>query len=67
MVDKKEFVIFEDSTQKATLAVVPKQNDYYELENKMISVETGEVQLLDTMELHKSELKALGEWIVANI
>lgn len=65
--DKKEFILFEDASQKATLIVIPKNNDYYELENKMVSVETGQVQLLDTIELHKNELKALGEWIVANI
>lgn len=63
----KEFILFEDASQKATLTVIEKKNDFYELENKMVSVETGQVQLLDTMELHKNELKALGEWIVANI
>lgn len=64
---KKEFVLFEDASQKATLTVIEKKNDFYEIENKMVSVETGQIQSLDTIELHKNELKVLGEWIVANI
>ena len=64
---KKEFVLFEDSSQKATFTLIEKKNDYYELESKTISVKTGQIQMLDTIELHKSELKDLGAWIVENI
>ena len=64
---KKEFVIFEDRSQKATLTLIEKKNDYYDLESKTISVKTGQIQMLDTIEFHKSELKDLGAWIVENI
>ena len=63
----KEFLIFVDASQKVTLAINEKRGDYYEIESKTVSAVTGEVQAVDTIELHKSELKALGEWIVSNV
>lgn len=61
---EKVFTIFEDNSQRATFSVSETKNDYFVLKSEMVAVPSGEIQLLDEIELHRDELKLLGKWIV---
>lgn len=63
----KDFVLFEDSTQKAVLSIREKTNDYFELCHELINVQTNEVYTKDYFDLTRDELKNLGNWIQVNI
>lgn len=63
----KEIVIFEDTSQKATLSVKEAKRGYYMIERKMVSVPGDDLQLHEAIELHKDDLKELAKWIVENI
>lgn len=64
---EKVFTIFEDASQRATFSVIEKNSDYFVLKSEMVAVPSGEIQLLDEIELHRDELKSLGKWIVETL
>lgn len=63
----KEFILFEDESQRATVTITQKKNEFYKIAREMVSVKTGDVQLHDSFEVHKDELKELARWIIENV
>ena len=62
-----ELIQFEDSSQRATVKIIPEKNGDYRISSEMISTITGEMQLHESFSVTPEELKKIGQWIVSNI
>lgn len=61
---KKEFIFYEDASQRASLEIAEKSNDFIEIRHQVQSTETKEIQSVDFFNLHKSDLLEVANWIV---